>query len=96
MDLSNFDRKRWILYFDILGKVALDKPAQVVKVYEYLVRESKRLDVDMSFDEFMSILREFKERGIVDLVDHGEGVEVVLTGVARDWLLTYSLASSNL
>jgi len=96
MDLSNFDRKRWILYFDVLGKIALDRPVPVGKVYEYIVREGRRLNLNMSFSELESLLREFRDRGIVQLVNQGGELHVVLTDVARYWLLTYSLAMSNL
>ena len=96
MDISNFDRKRWILYFDILGKIALDKPIPIVKVYEYIVRESDKLNIKMSFEELKSILIEFRDRGIVQLFNQDGQTHVMLTDTARYWLLTYSLAMSNL
>ncbi len=96
MDISNFDRKRWILYFDVLGKIALDKPISVVKVYEYILRESSRLNVEMSFEELKNMLLEFRDRGIVQILNENGQLHVMLTDDARYWLLTYSFAMSNL
>ena len=96
MDLSNFDRKRWILYFDILGKCALSEPASLSKIYDLIVRESLRLNLNMSLSELKELLREFEQRGIVKLFNHNGELHVILTDKARYWLLTYSAALSNL
>jgi len=96
MDISNFDRTRWVLYFEILGQVALAEPVPVSKVYERVVRESDRLDLKLTYSELVQILREFEQRGIVKLFNHNGTLHVVLTDKARYWLLVFSSAMSNL
>ncbi len=84
-----FDRKRWVLLFDFLAKYA-EKPISIHELYSIIVREGPRLDFRVSLEELKELIREFKDRGIVNeiRVDHDE--YIVLTEDARYFVHIYS------
>ena len=84
-----FDRKRWILLFDFLAKYA-QRPISLTELYAIIVREGPRLNLNLSFDEFRSIMKEFEMRGIVRVLTIEGEVHVVLSDMAKYFVHMYS------
>ncbi len=84
VDTRNMDRIRWILFFDVLPRVAWGTPAPLSRVYQELIRY-----VYVSYREFESIISEFEHRNIVKILRRGDSTQVVLTEDAKYFLIVY-------
>ena len=89
VDTRGLDRVRWVLFFEILPRVAWDRPARVEDVYALVVKESKRLEIELSLRELHDILRELEARNIVKLIRDKDGLKVYLTEDAKYFLIIY-------
>ncbi len=84
VDVTNMDRVRWILFFDVLPRFAWSRPASVNELYAGILRY-----VTVSFREFLNILREFEHRNIVKIIKKENDVLVYLTEDAKYFLIVY-------
>lgn len=78
------DRVRWILFFDVLPRVAWTTPASIEKVYEELIKY-----VYVSYREFIEIVNEFEKRNIIKILKMGDTRQIVLTEDAKYFLIVY-------
>ncbi len=86
------NRKLWIMFMDIIGPLTMSEPAPVDKIYSKLISEKDRLDIEMSYSEFLDTIREMERRGIVKTVRKDDKTYIALTDEARYFLITYSPA----
>lgn len=89
INVRGFDRIRWVLFFEILGRVAWDNPITLDELYKIIQNESKRLDINISFNELVKIIQDFKNRNIVYVFNDKGKIYIYLTGDAKYFLFIY-------
>jgi len=96
MNLSGFDRVRWFIYFEVLGKTCRDEPKTIDEIYVQAVKEGSKIGIDIEYTKLLEILKEFENRNIVKIFKINGKTYIDLTEKARYYLLTYAAALSNL
>jgi len=77
---------------DIIGPLAMSEPVSIEDVYGRLLSEKDRLDIEMTYSEFLDTLREMEKRGIIKILKRDDKTYIMLTDEARYFLVTYSPA----
>jgi len=92
VNLKLMTRELWIMFMDIIGPLAMSEPAPIDAIYGKLLAEKDRLNLDLSYGQFLKVLEEMERRGIIRTIKKDDKTYIALTDEARYFLITYSPA----
>ncbi len=70
----------------------MSEPVSIEEVYSKLLSEKDRLNIEMTYSEFLDTLREMESRGIIRILKRNNKTYIMLTDEAKYFLITYSPA----
>jgi predicted transcriptional regulator len=92
MNLRYMNRKLWVMFMDIIGPLTISEPVPIEEAYSKLLSEKDRLNLEMTYSEFIETLKEMENRGIIKMLKRNNKTYIMLTDEAKYFLITYSPA----
>ena len=94
INTQGFIRKHWIL-FEIVSKYAFNEPISIKELIKKIKDEESKYYINFDIREIQEMLHDFEKRNIVQIINDGKDIKIVLTGAARYFNYILALAHAN-